>query len=94
MAKPWQEELICAIACGRCGRSLAEADLRILSVYDHQAICLTCKRLEEERPDFQTVSMEVAEQCLIHAESGAGDPKGYCYHHFYPYRCGSEAPAP
>lgn len=89
MGKPWLEELICAIECHRCHAPLKAPDLRILSVYDHKAICLPCKRAEESLPDFPSVSMEVAEQCLIHAESGEGDPKGYCYHHFYPYRCDS-----
>ncbi len=87
MTKPWQEELICATQCARCNGKLGPSDLRILSVYDHQAVCMPCKRAEESRPDFPEVSMQVAEQCLIHSESGRGDPKGYCYHHFYPYKC-------
>jgi hypothetical protein len=87
MTITWQEELICATQCARCNIKLAAVDLRILSVYDHEAVCMDCKRAEESRPDFQEVSMQVAEQCLIHSESGKGDPKGYCYHHFYPYKC-------
>ena len=87
MTITWQEELICATQCVRCEVILKPVDLRILSVYDHEAICMKCKRAEESRPDFQDVSMQVAEQCLIHSESGKGDPKGYCYHHFYPYKC-------
>lgn len=87
MIKPWLEELSCALECFRCHRKLAPEDLRIFSVYDHHAICMDCKREEEARPDFPDVSMRVAEVCLLSAESGEGDPKGYCYHHFYPYRC-------
>lgn len=84
----WQEELSCATRCFRCTRNLAPSDPRILSVYDHKAICMSCKDEEETRPDYQDVSKQIAEQCLMHSESGAGDPRGYCYHHFYPYHCG------
>lgn len=87
MNEPWKEELICAIQCQRCNTLLKKEDPRILSVYDHKAICMHCKREEESRPDFPEVCMRVAEQCLLHTESGHGDPRGYCYHHFYPYRC-------
>lgn len=87
MTKPWLEELTCTTHCSRCNEKLDSKDLRILSVYDHRAICMTCKKIEEAEPDYQEVSMQVAEQCLIHAESGVGDPRGYCYHHFYPFRC-------
>lgn len=87
MMEPWREELTCATHCFRCSQGLAPSDLRILSVYDHRAICMACKKLEEAQPDYQEVSMQVAEECLIHSESGAGDPRGYCYHHFYPYSC-------
>jgi hypothetical protein len=88
MTKPWLEELICATRCMRCDRPLAAMEPRILSFYDHQAICMACKAEEETRPDFREVSMQVAQLCLIDAESGEGDPRGFCYHHFYPYRCG------
>lgn len=88
MTRPWLEELSCATRCERCQCSLRIDDLRILSVYDHRAICMPCKEEEESREDYQKIAMNVAEQCLIHSESGVGDPRGYCYHHFYPYRCG------
>lgn len=84
----WLEELSCASRCFRCDRKVDPADPRILSVYDHKAICMACKELEVARPDYQKVSMQVAAHCLIHSESGEADPHGYCYHHFYPYRCG------
>lgn len=84
----WLDELSCASRCHRCDRKLDHADLRILSVYDHKAICMNCKEQEVARPDYEQVSMDVAEQCLIHSESGAVDSRGYCYHHFYPYHCG------
>ena len=87
MSRPWLEELSCATHCTRCQGRLQATDLRILSVYDHRAICMKCKEIEEAREDYPDVSMTVAEQCLIHSESGIGDPRGYCYHHFYPYHC-------
>lgn len=87
MTKPWLEELSCATHCSRCQRRLQSADLRILSVYDHHAICMQCKNDEESRDDYQETSKSIAEQCLINSESGIGDPRGYCYHHFYPYQC-------
>ncbi len=86
MERDWFEELICVIRCPRCDKGLGASDPRILSVYDHQAICMECKRKEEKQADYKEVSMQVAEYCLIHSESGKGDPRGYCYHHFYPYQ--------
>lgn len=83
----WQEELSCASRCFRCDRKVGPDDPRILSVYDHKAICMGCKEQEIARPDYQEVSMQVAAYCLIHAEAGEADRQGYCYHHFYPYRC-------
>lgn len=85
MREPWKHELSCALHCFRCNARLGSKDSRILSVYDHRVICMTCKKSEETRPDYPEVSMQMAEQCLIHAESGVGDPHSYCYHHFYPF---------
>jgi hypothetical protein len=62
-------------------------ELRILSVYDHEAICMECKKEEEKRPDYEKVSRETIGQCMIDTEIQWGDPEGYCYHHFYPFRC-------
>lgn len=83
----WQEELSCASRCFRCDRAIGPKDPRILSVYDHKAICMACKELEMTRADYPEVSMQVTAYCLVHAESGGADPQGYCYHHFYPYHC-------
>ena len=52
MKDPWEHELSCAVACNRCNAKLAAGDQRILSVVDHQPICLACKRAEEKQPDM------------------------------------------
>ncbi|MDD5712314.1 MAG: hypothetical protein PHY31_06080 [Smithellaceae bacterium] len=83
----WKDSILCAIECTRCHRSLRPGDERILSCYDHEAICMTCKKEEEARPDYEDVSKEMIGQCLIDVEMGQSDPKGYCYNHFYPYKC-------
>ena len=62
-------------------------DRRILSVYDHEPICLDCKAAEEQRPDYESVSKEAIGQCLADTELAYGDPGGYCFHHFYPFTC-------
>jgi len=87
MSNEWTEYLACATQCTRCEKKLNKDDQRILSVYDHQAICMGCKKEEEQRPDHETVSKQTIGQCLIDTEAKFGDPKGYCYHHFYPYTC-------
>jgi hypothetical protein len=60
---------------------------RILSVYDHQALCSDCKRKEEGRSDYEETFKNTIGQCLEDTEILQGDPGGYCYHHFYPYKC-------
>lgn len=87
MTDAWLQQLACAVVCPRCEQQLGPRDGRILSVYDHQAICLACKKQEEERPDYEQVSKQTIGQCLIDTELQYGDPAGYCYHHFYPYTC-------
>ncbi len=87
MKDKWVEKLECAIVCHRCNGKMEPTDPRILSVYDHQAICMTCKKEEEQRPDYEKVSRNTIDQCLIDTELQYGDPAGYCYHHFYPYTC-------
>ena len=47
MADEWAEQLTCATQCTRCDKKLGANDQRILSVYDHQAICIDCKNEEE-----------------------------------------------
>jgi hypothetical protein len=68
MADEWLEQLSCAIQCPRCDKKLGSDDQRILSVYDHQAICMQCKKDEEQRPDYEAVSKQMIGQCLIDTE--------------------------
>ena len=83
----WEQKISCAAECPRCRGRLGAADERILSVYDHEPVCMDCKRKEEERPDYEKVSKEMIDQCLVDVDHDYGDPAGYCYHHFYPYKC-------
>ncbi len=83
----WQEMLTCAVACQRCNASLKPDDKRILSAYDHLPICMTCKKEEEQKPDYETVSRETIGTCMAETEVLYSDPKGYCFHHFYPFTC-------
>jgi hypothetical protein len=66
---------------------MAPEDPRILSVYDHEAICMDCKKKEEQRPDYAEMSKETIGQCIVDTELQWGDPKGFCFHHFYSYTC-------
>jgi hypothetical protein len=87
MAGNWKEQLFCTTTCSRCHKQLTARHMRILSCYDHDAICMTCKRREEKRPDYEEKSKEMIGQCLIDSELSQSDPQGYCYSHFYPYKC-------
>ena len=87
MKDDWKEKLSCAISCHRCDSKLDPQELRILSVYHHQPICMVCKKNEEQRPDYEEVSRQTIGQCLIDTEMQYGDPQGYCFHHFYPFKC-------
>ena len=87
MTDLWAEKLACAIRCDRCGQKLEPKDPRILSVLDHEAICMACKKEEEQRDDYEEVSKHTIGQCMIDTEMQWGDPQGYCYHHFYPFTC-------
>lgn len=87
MTENWEETLRCASGCTRCGKAMDREDPRILSVYDHQPICLECKKDEEERPDYQEASRQMIGRCMVDIELTMKDPGGYCFHHFYPYRC-------
>jgi hypothetical protein len=83
----WKEKLSCAVMCSRCEKNLASNDVRILSVYDHNPICMECKGKEEERPDYEEHSREMIGACIDDTERLYSDPGGYCYHHFYPFKC-------
>jgi hypothetical protein len=87
MKDKWEEGISCATACPRCDKALTPKDLRILSVYDHQPICMACKKKEEERPDYAQVSKEMLGQCIADVDQQWTDPESYCYYHFYPYKC-------
>lgn len=87
MQEKWQEVLQCAIACSRCNSPFDAQNQRILSVYDHRAICLKCKREEERHPDYESVSRDMIGQCMAETEVFYSDPGGYCYYHFYPFTC-------
>jgi len=87
MSDEWKEALNCALECKRCGATLPGRSDRILSVYDHQPICLSCKNEEEKRPDYEEVAQRVIGQCMAETEVMYSDPAGYCYFHFYPFKC-------
>jgi len=84
MKDDWEERVSCATKCTRCNKNLGSHDRRILSIYDHQPICMGCKRKEEKRPDYADVSRSMIGQCMADVEQQWGDPAGFCYHHFYP----------
>ena len=87
MSDAWENTLSCAVRCQRCNRPLGPGDQRILSVYDHQAVCMNCKHAEEERTDYPETARAMVGQCMMETEVLYGDPGGYCFHHFYPYKC-------
>lgn len=87
MKDQWEKDLACAIACSRCDANLAAKDQRILSVFDHQPICLPCKKAEEKQPDYADASQKMIGTFMIETEVMYGDPGGYCYFHFYPFTC-------
>lgn len=87
MTEKWEEALSCALECHRCSAGLESGENRILSVYDHQPICLSCKEQEEKRPDYEEVSRNMIGSCMAESELLYGDPGGYCYFHFYPFKC-------
>lgn len=87
MADEWREKLYCALKCQRCGADMEPSDKRILSVYDHEPICLKCKDEEEKREDYEKKAQHMIGQCLVDTELNYGDPGGYCYFHFYPFKC-------
>ncbi|MFP3981856.1 MAG: hypothetical protein ACLFUY_10700 [Desulfobacterales bacterium] len=87
MTEQWEKELSCAVSCSRCHAHLGAGDRRILSVYDHQPICMACKKQEEKRPDYEETSRQMIGQCMAETEVKWSDPGGYCFYHFYPFKC-------
>ena len=87
MVDEWVEQLTCAIQCTHCDRQIRADEQRILSVYDHKTICMNCKKKEEERTDYEKVSKEMINQCLVDTEQQWADPENFCFYHFYPFTC-------
>lgn len=83
----WKNKMICLTECPRCKRHLEADDPRILSIYDHEPICMQCKKNEEQQADYEEVSKRMIGQCLADVELKQEDPEAFCYNHFYPYRC-------
>ena len=87
MREQWEKDLACLIVCPRCSQKLDASEQRILSVYDHEPICMQCKKEEELRPDYSERSKNMIEQWMSESEVTYGDTAGYCYHHFNPFKC-------
>ncbi len=87
MAEEWKNKLSCALECMRCGTGLKFQDKRILSVYDHEPICMSCKGKEEKLPDYEETARNLIGTCMADTELMYSDPGGYCYFHFYPFTC-------
>lgn len=88
MAVEWEKKLVCATECSRCKKSLDPKGQRILSVYNHETICMRCKTKEEQQLDYKATSETMIRQCMVDVElMPTGDPGAYCFHHFYPYTC-------
>jgi len=87
MEEQWEKNLACASRCQRCGQALGKTDQRILSVFDHQPVCLACKQAEEQRPDYPDQSKQTISDCISATGKPYGDPAGYCFHHFCPFKC-------
>jgi hypothetical protein len=74
MIKDWEKQLSCAEECSRCNTSLKTKDRRILSVIDHQPICVDCKKEEQTRPDHEDASRQMMAQCIAETSKPYGDP--------------------
>jgi hypothetical protein len=83
----WEKQLSCAEVCSRCSRPLKNKERRILSVVDHQPICLDCKKEEEKKPDYEDASRQMMAECMQQTGRPYGDTASYCFHHFIPFKC-------
>ncbi|MGD8961764.1 MAG: hypothetical protein PVF29_08845 [Desulfobacterales bacterium] len=83
----WEKQLSCAKECSRCNRSLTNKERRILSVVDHQPICIDCKKQEEQKPDYEDASKQMMAECMKQTGRPYGDTASYCFHHFIPFKC-------
>lgn len=87
MKEDWENKLACATRCTACGKAIGPQDLRILSSYTHQPICMDCKKREEQKADYAEVSQGMISKCMAETEILYGDSGSFCYHHFYPFKC-------
>ena len=87
MEENWEKQLACAESCGRCGNTLQNKDRRLLSVYDHEPICMDCKKEEEKQPDYEDMTKQMIAACMETTDKPYGDPASYCFHHFCPFKC-------
>jgi hypothetical protein len=87
MESAWEKKLACARQCHHCRTVLGPKDPRILSVFDHEPICASCKRVEEKRPDYADRSKQMIAGCIAETGRPYGEPAGYCFHHFCPFTC-------
>ena len=87
MEENWKEQLACAVVCQHCNMPLGQKDKRLLSVYDHQPICMDCKREEEKKPDYEDRTREMISACMETENRPYGSPASYCFYHFCPFKC-------
>lgn len=83
----WEKALACAERCSTCDCKLDPNDRRILSIFSHGIICMDCKAVEEKRSDYENASKKMIANCLDKTNRPYGDPGGFCFHHFCPYKC-------
>ena len=83
----WEKQLACADQCTKCQSLLGTKDKRILSVYNHQPICMACKQKEETQSDYEDTSRGMVAACIEKTNKPYGDPASYCFHHFCPFTC-------
>jgi hypothetical protein len=87
MSDQWERDLSCASVCSLCQAVIEKGEQRILSVYSHRPICTRCKQEEEKREDYEDVSKQMIAACIRETAKPYGDPQGYCFYHFCPYKC-------
>ena len=87
MSDQWEKNLACATVCSRCSADMKPDDKRILSVFSHEPICMACKASEEKQADYEEASRQMIGQCMAETEVKWSDPGGYCFFHFYPFKC-------
>ncbi len=72
----------------RTARFRISADSFLDTDFDHQPICMECKKKEELKEGYPEASQALIGQCMADSELTYGvDPEAFCYHHFYPFTC-------